>query len=157
SRELAKIRVDVPVEFDPEAVRFRGGSRERSFEIFNELGFRAFAKEYAPTASTIEKRYRTVLDAAALRDLVDRLRAAGRFALRVLPDRPTAMRAAIVGLSFSTSPRDADYVPVGHRSLHATPTIPLDVVLDALRPVLEDEILKKVGHDLKFDGIVLAS
>src|SRR5947199_701117 len=30
SRELAKIRVDVPVEFDPEAVKFRGGSRERS-------------------------------------------------------------------------------------------------------------------------------
>src|SRR5258706_3623326 len=60
SRELARIRTDVPVEFDPDAVRFRGGSRERSFQIFNELGFRAFAKEYAPTASTIEKSYRTV-------------------------------------------------------------------------------------------------
>src|SRR5436190_1335580 len=55
SRELARIRTDVPVEFDPDAVRFRGGSRERSFQIFNELGFRAFAKEYAPTASTTEK------------------------------------------------------------------------------------------------------
>src|SRR5262252_2680858 len=55
SRELARIRTDVPVEFDPEAVMFRGGSRERSFQIFNELGFRAFAKEYAPTAGTIEK------------------------------------------------------------------------------------------------------
>src|SRR5438874_85107 len=60
SRELARIRIDVPVEFEPEAVRFRGGSRDASFRIFNELGFRAFAKEYAPTASTIEKSYRTV-------------------------------------------------------------------------------------------------
>src|SRR5712692_999797 len=60
SRELARIRIDVPVEFEPESLRYRGGSRERSFEIFNELGFRAFAKEYAPTASTIEKSYRTV-------------------------------------------------------------------------------------------------
>src|SRR6185369_16282158 len=35
SRELARIRTDVPVDFDPEAVRFRGGSRERCFEIFS--------------------------------------------------------------------------------------------------------------------------
>ena len=31
------------------------------------------------------------------------------------PIGPTAMRAAIVGLAFSTAPRDADYVPIGHR------------------------------------------
>ncbi len=156
SRELAKIRVDVPVDFDPEAVRFRGGSRERSFQIFNELGFRAFAKEYAPTAGTIEKSYRTVTAEDELQRLVARLRAAGRFAVRVLPDRPTAMRASIVGLAFSTAPRDADYVPVGHRSLHSTPALPIALVLDALRPLLEDEALKKAGHDLKFDAIVLA-
>ena len=33
------------------------------------------------------------------------------------PISPAAMRAAIVGLAFSTAPRDADYVPVGHRAL----------------------------------------
>ena len=35
-------------------------SRERCFEIFNELGFRSLAKEYAPTADTIAKTYRIV-------------------------------------------------------------------------------------------------
>src|SRR5207244_13037839 len=35
SRELARIRTDVPVTFDPEAVRYQGGTRERCFEIFN--------------------------------------------------------------------------------------------------------------------------
>jgi len=156
SRELAKIRTDVPVEFDPEAVKFRGGSREKSFRIFNELGFRAFAKEYAPTAGTIEKSYRTVTTDDELRQLVARLKNAGRFALRVLPDRPTSMRASIVGLAFSTAPRDADYVPVGHRSQHSTPALPIAPVLDALRPLLEDDAVKKAGHDLKFDAIVLA-
>src|ERR1700692_1295311 len=36
SKELARIRTDVPVEFDPEALRYRGASRERCFQIFNE-------------------------------------------------------------------------------------------------------------------------
>src|SRR5437867_2830823 len=47
SRELARIRTDVPVDLDPPALQYRGGSRERSFQIFNELGFRTIAKEYA--------------------------------------------------------------------------------------------------------------
>jgi DNA polymerase-1 len=156
SRELARIRTDVPVEFDAEALRYRGGSRERSFLIFNELGFRALAKEYAPSADTIAKTYRVVNTAEGVQALAAKLRAAGRFALRVLPDGPTAMRAAIVGISFSTAPRDGDYVPIGHRSLDNTDSLPLVVALEALRPILEDESLKKEGHDLKFDAIVLA-
>ena len=156
SRELARIRTDVPVAFDAEALRYQGGSRERSFRIFNELGFRSLAKEYAPTADTIAKTYRIVNTADGVRALAGRLRAAGRFAVRVLPDGPTAMRASIVGISCSTSPRDGDYVPIGHRSLDNTECVPLDIALDALRPVFEDEAVKKAGHDLKFDAIVLA-
>ncbi len=156
SRELARIHTDVPVEFDADAMRYRAGSRERSFEIFNELGFRALAKEYAPTAATIAKSYRLVNTVEGVAALAERLRAAGRFGLRVLPDRPTAMRASIVGLSFSTTPHDADYVPTGHRGLDNTESLPLAVALEALRPILEDQAVLKEGHDLKFDAIVLA-
>jgi len=156
SRELARIRTDVPVEFLAEQLRYRAGSRDAAFAIFNELGFRALAKEYAPTADTIVKNYRIVNTADGVRTLAARLREAGRFAFRVLPDGPTAMRASIVGLSFSTSPRDGDYVPIGHRSLDNTDSLPLEVALEALRPLFEDEALKKDGHDLKFDAIVLA-
>jgi len=156
SRELARIRTDVPVEFEIDAVRFRGGSRDACFRIFNELGFRAFAKEYAPDAKSTEKTYRTVLDDAGLADLAARLRAGGSFAFRVLPDRPSAMRAAIVGIAFSTSARDADYLPLGHHSLTATPTLRVGPALDVLRPIFEDEAVRKAGHDIKFDAIVLA-
>jgi DNA polymerase-1 len=156
SRELARIRTDVPVEFNPEDLRYRGGSRERSFQIFNELGFRGLAKEYAPSGDTVTKTYRIVNTASEVRALGDRLRAAGRFGLHVLTDRPAAMRASIVGLSFSIEPRDGDYIPIGHRSLDNTACLPIGEALDALRPILEDEALKKEGHDLKFDAIVLA-
>src|SRR5437773_6987077 len=66
SRELARIRTDVPVDFDPDTLRYRGGSRERCFRIFNDLGFRTLVAEYAPTAGSVDKTYRIVNSEAAL-------------------------------------------------------------------------------------------
>src|SRR5260221_1660341 len=157
SRELARIRTDVPIEFDAQSLKYEGpASREKCFQIFTELGFRLFAHEYAPTASSIAKSYRIVNTTEGLADLATRLRQAGHFALRVLPDSPAAMRARIVGLAFSSSPRDADYVPIGHRALSEIESVPIQTALDALRVVLEDPAIDKAGHDLKYDSIVLA-
>jgi DNA polymerase-1 len=166
SQVLARIHTDVPVEFDAEAVRYRGASREQCFTIFNELGFRAFVGEYAPTADSVAKSYRIVNTEEDLRALADRLRAAGRFAMRILPDAPSAMRAGIVGMAFSIAPRDADYVPTGHRgpgpSLIDSPgpddvaSLPPKIALEILKPIFEDASIAKSGHDLKFDAIMLA-
>ncbi len=156
SRELVRIRTDVPVTFDAEAVRYRGGSRERCFQIFSEMGFRTLVAEFAPTAASITRTYRIVETADALRALADRLRAARHFAIRVLADRPGPMRASIVGIAFSTVARDADYVPVGHRALAESASLPLASVLDVLRPLLEDPAVVKTGYDLKVDAILLA-
>jgi len=155
SQHLARIHTDVPVAFDPEALRYRGASRARCFEIFNEMGFRTLVTEYAPTADSISKTYRIVGSVDELPALAATLRAAGRFTLRVLPDQPTAMRASIVGFAFSTAPRDALYVPVGHRALGIDGNVALSAALEALAPVLEDPAVRKDGHDLKFDAIVL--
>ncbi len=166
SRELAKIRTDVPVEFDPEAVRYRGVSRERCFELFTRLGFRSLVLDYAPTAQTIGKDYAIVSTVDEVRSLAAELRAAGRFGLRVLPDAPSAMRAGIVGISFSTAPRRARYIPLvdapaggglfGGPADDARGGVDLRSALAELKPILEDESLGKVGHDLKFDALVLA-
>jgi len=156
SQVLARIRTDVPVDFDAEAVRYRGATRERCFQIFNELGFRAFVGEYAPTADTIAKTYRLANTEEDVRALADRLRDAGACSMGLLPDEPSSMRADIVGLAFSISPRDADYVPTGHRGLVAEPSLPVKTALEILRPVLEDAAIRKSGHDLKFDAILLA-
>ena len=172
SRTLARIHVDCPVDFEPESMRYRGASQQRCFELFTRLGFRTLVMEYAPTAQTIGKDYAAVDTIEGVTALAGDLRAAGRFALRVLPDAPSAMRAGIVGLSFSTGKHHARYVPLrGGQSPVAVgssggfafdsepdPAPGLDArqALDALRPILEDPSLRKIGHDLKFDTIVLA-
>ena len=60
SRELARIRTDVPVTFNPDELRFRGADRARCFELFTRMGFRSLIMEYAPTADTIGKEYAIV-------------------------------------------------------------------------------------------------
>ena len=114
SRELARIRTDVPVTFDPDAVQYRGATREKCFELFSRLGFRSLVMEFAPTADTVGKQYSVVAttDGAgrAGRERCGR-RADSRF--RVLPDGPTAMRAGIAGLVVLDRRRARrDYVPV---------------------------------------------
>ncbi len=156
SKELARIRTDVPVAFAPEPLRYRGASRQRCFELFNAMGFRTITAEYAPTAASVEKSYRVVNTAGGLAELAAALRTAGRFALRVLPDGPVAMVAGVAGLAFSWAPRTGAYVPVGHRALSETPCVSIRDALAALAPVLEDASIGKIGHDLKFDTIMLA-
>lgn len=164
SRELVTIRCDVPLEIDFESIRYRGAARERCYELFSRLAFRTLVTEYAPDADTIQKDYVLVTDAAELDRLVADLRTAGEFALRVIPDQRSAMRAAIVGVAVSTADRQARYVPLGHEdggggdllsSATGPPQVERRAALDRLRPLLEDAGIRKVGHDLKFDTVVL--
>ncbi|MGD9892751.1 MAG: DNA polymerase I, partial [Dehalococcoidia bacterium] len=70
----------------------------------------------------------------------------------------TPMLAKLVGISVAVQPYEAWYIPVGHAA-EDDPTVqlPLDVVLDRLRPVFGDRSIKKTGHNLKYDMIVLAN
>jgi DNA polymerase-1 len=158
SRELARIRTDVPIEVDLEALRYRGPLREKCFEIFSSLGFRSLLKEFAPTAADIPRDYRLVESLEDLDAVVDQLRSAGRFSFRVLQSAPAAMRADIVGIAVSAALHRARYVPIAHRlvgMLGSNVTLDRADVLDRLRPVFEDAGIAKVGHDLKIDLVLL--
>ena len=169
SRELVTIRRDVPVEVDFESLRYRGPNRERCYELFTRLDFRLILGDYAPppaSAATVTHDYALVSSVAALDALIADLRAAGEFSVRVIPDQPAAMRAGIVGIAFATADRQARYVPLGHEAADgghdllstaaAPPQVDRKAALDRLKPLLEDESVRKVGHDLKFDAVLLA-
>jgi DNA polymerase-1 len=166
SRELARIRTNVPVEFTADSLRYRGASRERCFELFTRLGFRTLVTDYAPDAQTIGKDYGVIRRVEELKQLASEIKAAGRFGFRVLPDAPSAMRSGIAGIALSIRSRHARYLPLTVRKQDddlfgpGAPG-PDDDVLDVfealaeLKPLFEDASVAKVGHDLKFDTIVL--
>jgi DNA polymerase-1 len=166
SRELVQIRTDVPIDVDLDALKYRGASRERCYELFSRLAFRSLMNEYAPSADTIQKDYALITSLADLDALMSEIRAARECSLRVIAEGPTAMSAAIVGMAFSTTDRSARYLPLGHESgddtgdLLSAASRPSQLAsreaLERLKPLLEDATVRKVGHDLKFDIVVLA-
>jgi DNA polymerase-1 len=154
SRELAKIRTDVPVTFDPEALRFRGPTRERCYALFSSLGFRTLVAEYAPTAATEKRDYCVLTSLQEVEALAASIRDAGRVGIGVIATGSSAMQSDLVGWSFSARPGTGCYIPMAHTGLADTPNLPARDVFERLTPVLEDPSIAKVGHDLKF--IILA-
>ena len=61
--------------------------------------------------------------------------------------------AKLCGLSFSWQPKQGVYVPV--RSSQPESHLDADTVLATLKPILEDPVLPKCGHNLKFDASIL--
>ncbi|MDU1658804.1 MAG: DNA polymerase I, partial [Stenotrophomonas maltophilia] len=64
-------------------------------------------------------------------------------------------RARLVGISLAVEPGRAAYIPVGHDYPGAPAQLPMQQVLDALRPVLQDPAKKKLGQHGKYDLHVL--
>ena len=65
------------------------------------------------------------------------------------------MRAELVGISLAVDPGYGFYIPVGHRQ-EVGVQLPLQTVLEALRGPLTDPRIPKVGHNTKYDFVVLA-
>ena len=157
SRVLLRIRTDVPLPpVDMSSFEYRGPDRQKCFELFSLLGFRSLVTEFAPTADTVDTDYALISTEEALASLIDELTRAGRFAMSVIGDCPGGMRAAFVGVAFSTGARRARYLPIGHTALDEPSTLDSRTALSALKSVLENPSIAKIGHDLKFDLMMLS-
>ncbi len=156
SRELVTIHTDVPVTFDAEALAFRGAARERCYTLFSSLGFRTLAPEYAPTAASIARDYAIVETPDGVDALVAEVRAKGRMALHLLADGEAGMRAELAGVVVALEPRHARFLPFQTASLVSDGGLDRAATLATLKGVLEDDAIRKIGHDLKFAAVVLA-
>ncbi len=153
SRELSRLREDLPLELDLERFSVPEPDREALAEIFRELELKRLLEDLgvAPTvraAPATRVETEIVRDPQALQALARELDSAPRAALALVLEPADAMRGALVGLVVAQSSERAHFVPVA----------PLgeERLLEALRPALEHEPRIWVGHDLKRDVLALA-
>jgi DNA polymerase I len=119
------------------------------------------AADESPVVSTLafDKQYETVLTQEALRRWVDRITTASQAgqvtALDTETDSLDAMQAQLVGLSLSVQPGEAAYIPLRHHYAGSPEQLPIEEVLNALKPGLEDVSAGKLGQNIKYDTHVL--
>ncbi len=161
SRELVRLKRDVPVAVDWHAGRVGGIDVTAARHLFQELGFRGIVakleglggRPIAPKDPMEKPTYHIVDTPEKLAALVDKL---GRQTTIAFDTETTSFWprwAELVGYSFATSGTEAWYVPV--RSPVGEPCLDPEQTLAALRPVLENERIEKVGQNLKYDMIVM--
>ncbi|WP_430417194.1 DNA polymerase I [Parasphingorhabdus sp.] len=126
-----------------------------------DVGENAEAPAAAPHAPVIDRsKYECVQDMAALETWIARATAKGVCAVDLETDSLESVTARVVGVCLATGPNEACYVPLGHGSgdmFGETPQqIGLEEALAALKPLLEDDAVLKVGQNLKYDMGVLA-
>ena len=111
--------------------------------------------EAVPLARPAREDY-TVFERADLDVWLERLAAAEAFCFDLETDSLNYMDAGIVGIGLALEPGEAAYIPVGHDYIDAPAQLDRDIVLAALKPLLEDPAKGKIGQNLKYDISVLA-
>ena len=174
SKELATIKIDSPVDFDEEALRYTEPDAEKLRPIFDELEFRTIAKRVfqeeneiksgdsnqlglfdsdasssAPTGNSIDTTdhsYHLVNNADQIAELVDRLGSVDAFCFDTETTSLETRDANLVGIAFSIKKGEAWYV-----SCLESP----EEIIAEFKDVLENPSIQKIGQNLKYDIQIL--
>lgn len=155
SRELATLQLDVPLSFELRDFATVQPDLESLKAIFRELEFHRLLKELPEAEGSARRDYRLITDPEAFLSLLEALRRAGTFSIDLETTSPFPMWAEWVGMSVSHAPEQAFYIPLGHKLREGQAQLPRSWVVEKVKPLLEDETLKKVGQNIKYDWIVL--
>ena len=177
SYQLATIKLDCDVSDDLNELKLQTPDAEKLAEYYRSLEFKGWLSELlegqdpaaedagkkveleadSESVQSIDKEgYETVLDETALNAWIDALKNADVFALDTETTSLNYMQAELVGVSVAVEAGKAAYIPFGHNYPGAPDQLDKQFVLDAMKPILEDDNLKKVGQNLKYDMSVLA-
>jgi len=183
SYRLVALDHEVAVGYKLDELVTQPANRNKLALLFKDLEFKRLAEEYeseggsfeltsqerkAPSkiaekpqepVERVECINRLVDDEKTMKELLDALNNAKLIALDTETTSLNTHDAEIVGLSFAIKPSEGWYLPIGHRArdlLDSAPKqLPANMVLKALKPLLEDASKLKCGHNLKYDRQVL--
>jgi DNA polymerase-1 len=169
---LATIKTDVPLDVTLDDIKQPSPDKDALLTLFKEYEFKTWVRELeeggaesqalasddddaAPQAPS-ELNYEVVTEAARFDEWLARLAKAELFAFDTETDSLDYMEANLIGVSFAIEAGEAAYVPVAHDYVGAPDQLDRNEVLAKLKPLLEDESIKKVGQHIKYDMNVLA-
>src|SRR5579875_2535244 len=176
SRDLVRLRHDVPLEQPLDALHLRAPDHSKLVAFLRAQSFRSLLARVEAAAPAMAVKAGagaqpdTQEDAAVAPPARARAHTTGVVAVDTETTSLDAMQAELVGISLAVEPGQACYIPVGHRAPRrqgaldfggegagdeAPLQLPREAVLAALKPLLADPTVLKIGHNIKYDMLVL--
>ncbi len=158
SRDLATIRCDLDLDARIEDLTPAVVDKNALRNFLQQYEFNSWLQELGDSGHREEVpcNYSIISSIEDLNEWVDRLESVDMFAFDTETTSLDPMQAKLVGLSFSIKAAEAIYVPVAHDYAGAPAQLDLNEVLSALKPVLENPDIKKIGQHIKYDMNVLS-
>ena len=180
SKTLVTLKTDVPLDVPMEDLAVADPDPKVLIPFLEEMEFKTITRRVRETlahdgvmdAPEVEDTgidrslYACITDMVALEPWLTKARAQGFVAVDTETDSLDAVAAKLVGVSLATAPNEACYIPLAHVDpegendlLGGTPPKQIDPAkaIAALKELLEDEAVLKIGQNIKYDEVVLAS
>jgi len=161
SRELVSIDTEMDLEFNSDLMMLGKVDNVKLKKMFEEFEFVSFLEGMQGGTSNSLKidrsGYKTILTEKSFNGLMESLAKKKSFAFDVETTSKRPVWARVVGISFSFNEGNAFYLPLAHRYLGVPEQLEFKVVREKLKPILEDKSIKKCGHNIKYDLIVMSN
>ena len=177
SYQLATIKTDVEVDLAVDELANQAPDKDKLLSLFTDLEFKTWINELSgdatpakskPASNDVESNnqtsvvapsvinYETLLDQQQFSNWLQKLQNSQLMAVDTETTSLNYMVADLVGISVAIEAGEAAYIPFGHDYLGVPQQLSRETVLEAIKPILEDPKIKKVGQNLKYDTSVLA-
>ena len=168
SKILATIKEDLDLNINLKNLIKKDTDDDKIVKIFkrlelnsllkNELGKNNHKENHAKDSKIIDtKNYNIITKENELLSIIEDIKKKKFFSFDLETSSLDYMEAKIVGISIALSDKKSYYIPIGHSSTIKYKQLSEKYVLDNLKPILQSEKLKKIGHNLKYDRNVLVN
>ena len=178
SKKLVSLFSDVPIPYKISDLKWTPRNDDNLLAFLKENNFKRLENRYfdpeqagnsQPESKNIEQNYNLITKLSDLQNLIDECIKCGVIAVDTETDSINAVQANLVGVSISTKPGTAYYIPLRHIE-NSVPLlidekldqkdkieqINFDSAINLLKKILQDPSIIKVGHNIKFDMLVFS-
>jgi DNA polymerase-1 len=164
SKQLVTILTDVELDFKPSDLIRKEHDVAKLKALFKEMEFGRFLKDITQDGEAAEPEekkeaakveYKMLTRLTELNEIVAEAMKRKDVTIDTETTALSTIDCDLVGISLCLDEFSGWYIPVGHNDIDVN--LPLDKVLATLKPLLEDEKIKKTGQNLKYDYQVFAN
>ncbi len=157
AHQLVKIKTDVELDLGIEDLKVGEPNSKELSKIYKELEFNAWLQEVPERQATspkINKSYKCITTKKDLKKVIKEASKSDTVAIDTETTGLDYIDSELVGISISFNAGEGFYIPIKHND-ESIIQLPLEDVINELKPLLENSEKKIIGQNIKFDKNIL--